>query len=681
MHSSLKVFGRKFLTIVVCASAIMTVGCHRQSNDSFYGIAWVTLTSEPGATTVSATTPADFVSYVVTVDSITLTRTDGVEVTALATPEVVDFTQEQSIAELWGSATIPNGTYQSATITLDYTSAAISVLVNGVPTAATIQNTAGATGNTNVTTYSETVTWDAANALVVSPTYASTSAERLSINFDLAASGYVDTSGATPVVVVNPFLTVGQSPSDTKLIRVRGPLINTNTALGTYTVYIRPFYDEVNNLGSLSLFSTPNTVFTINGVAYTGTAGVTQLSQLSAGSTVTAAYTTLTPSVDPANNAPAGTFYPVYVVGGSTLEDVYTEGITGEVIARSGNTLTLLGSTLILNTADTFAFETAKTQVLLGAGTLVTADGVASLTGLSSDSIAVGQRITARGLYSVLASGEIQIDATGTSATNTGSVRLLQTQLWGSLNSLGAGTLAMNLASIDDYPASDFNFAGNGSATPTAAAFTVATQSLTVPSGTAAGDPIWINGLAAPFGGAPPDYTAYAINSESSVQLAGGALTAPGTQFCGAGSEVCQPASIRVLYHYGTGGKTAPFVDLSSAGFTIDASDSDSAVIRIGPETIALSSLPASPVVIPTTLPVTTTFAPQYSIGNPVTSTITPSVTTSSTSIATFSNFADFVTQFNATVTPSNAVKQFDARGFYNRATNQFTATSMNVVL
>ena len=50
-----------------------------------------------------------------------------------ATPETVDLTKLENIAELWSSATIPDDTYMSATITLDYTNAAISVMVNGVP--------------------------------------------------------------------------------------------------------------------------------------------------------------------------------------------------------------------------------------------------------------------------------------------------------------------------------------------------------------------------------------------------------------------------------------------------------------------------------------------------------------------------------------------------------------------
>jgi hypothetical protein len=102
-------------------------------------------------------------------------------------------------------------------------------------------------------------------------------------------------------------------------------------------------------LGALSLFSTADTIFTINGKPYTGNAGITALSQLSAGSTMTAAYTTFVPDYNPANQAYAGTFYPVYVVAGSTLEDNYTEGLSGDVIARNGNTLTLRGSTLFIN--------------------------------------------------------------------------------------------------------------------------------------------------------------------------------------------------------------------------------------------------------------------------------------------------------------------------------------------
>jgi len=323
--------------------------------------------------------------------------------------------------------------------------------------------------------------------------------------------------------------------------------------------------------------------------------------------------------------------------------------------------------------------------VLLGAGTLVTADGVATLTGLNSDSIAVGQQVVVRGIYGILPSGEIQIDATGTSATNTGSVRLQSTQLWGSLVSLGAGSLTMNLQAINDWPASIYDFSGSGATAaqnPAPAAFDIATGSLTVPAGTVAGDPLWINGLMSAFGAAPPDFTAFAVNSESSVQVAGGTLTPAGTQSCGLGSEVCEPASMRVLYAYNTG-TTTPFVGLSNAGFAVDLANPKltTAVIRIGPEIIDMKTLPASPQVVPTTLPLTATFGPQYAIGNPTTSTVTPTVTTSTTSLQNYSSFPAFVTEYNSLVPSTGAVLQFDARGVYDRTTNIFTATSIDVVL
>ena len=40
----------------------------------------------------------------------------------------------------------------------------------------------------------------------------------------------------------------------------RGPLINSTVDVKTYTVYVRTFYDEANNIGSLTLFNQPNTV-------------------------------------------------------------------------------------------------------------------------------------------------------------------------------------------------------------------------------------------------------------------------------------------------------------------------------------------------------------------------------------------------------------------------------------
>ncbi|MGB6352981.1 MAG: DUF4382 domain-containing protein, partial [Steroidobacteraceae bacterium] len=243
MHSFFVRYARKSLGTLLCAAAFVAAGCHGNPDTSGYGIGWVTLSDNPG----------DFTSYIVNVDSVELTgRTVGL-ITAVATPETVDFTKLNNISELWASASIPVDTYTSATITLDYTDAVISVLINGQSKLATVTDASGAA----VTTVAITVNFDPNNLLVVTPTYASTSAHRLAIDFDLAASNIVTTPSA-PNVVVRPFVTIGTQPTDTKLIRVRGPLINSSInaqatdgtvagAIGTYTVYVRPFYDEVDS--------------------------------------------------------------------------------------------------------------------------------------------------------------------------------------------------------------------------------------------------------------------------------------------------------------------------------------------------------------------------------------------------------------------------------------------------
>jgi hypothetical protein len=688
---------------LVCAVAVFAAGCHRASNISNYGLAWVTVSSEPGGSLatglVGAGSPLkyDFTNYIVTISSIVFTRSDGQQFEGLGTPEIVDFAQLQKNSELWGTATIPNGTYTSATITLDYTdvaaggSSVITAMINGVATQATVTDTKGNTG-ANMTSFAEVVTFDPANPLVVTPTYASTSATRVAINLDLGASGYLNYDGTTLTYVANPFLTIGILPSDDKLIRIRGPLINTNNTIttggstGTYSVYVRPFHDEVDNLGALSLFSTADTIFTINGVPYTGQAGITQMSQLSAGSTMTAAYTTFVPDYNPANQAYAGTFYPVYVVAGSTLEDNYTQGLSGDVIARNGDTLTLRGSTLFINEEEVFYSVLADTNVILGPATLVTADDT-TLTGLNYNSIGVGQHIEARGLWNGELTTGVALSATGATAQNTGSVRLINTDLYGTLTSTAAGSLTMNLADINGWPASNYNFAGNGTsaaADPLASAFVVDTGKLELPADLVAGAPVYVAGLVTPFGSAPPDFTATAVNSQTSVQVAGGSMTAAGTQSCGLGSQVCQPATLRVLYNYGTG-TTTPFVSaLAASGFTLDITNAAlvSALVRIGPQVIDLKTLATDLTLVPTSLPNTSTFGPQYSVGNSVTSTTTVvNTAVQATALHTFSNFSTFVTEYNSLVSSTNTVLQIAARGVYDSTTNTFTATDLNVVL
>ncbi len=229
------------------------------------------------------------------------------------------------------------------------------------------------------------------------------------------------------------------------------------------------------------------------------------------------------------------------------------------------------------------------------------------------------------------------LNATGTSSTNTGSVRLQSTEFWGPLVSSAGAGLVMNLQTINNWPVSDYDFAGNGvtaAQDPAPAAFSVDSGAIALPAGTAAGDPLWVNGFTTPFGSAPPDFTAVAVNNELSVQTAGGQVGGARPDGTGhpdlrrgqPGMRPREPAGHLDAAHRH---HDAVHASCPTVGFSIDLSNAAyvSGVIRIGPESIDLKSLPASPLVVPTTLPVTSTFAPRFGYGNPKTSTTTPTTT------------------------------------------------------
>jgi hypothetical protein len=111
---------------------------------------------------------------------------------------------------------------------------------------------------------------------------------------------------------------------------------------------------------------------------------------------MTAAWCTFQPTATLVPGITAGIFYPTYVVATSTLEDFYTDGMEGDVIARNGNVLTVRGVTLFANSAQVVQYENADSLVTLGPATLVTADGVYNLPNLNYNSVSVGQHITAR---------------------------------------------------------------------------------------------------------------------------------------------------------------------------------------------------------------------------------------------------------------------------------------------
>src|SRR5471032_2582871 len=87
------------------------------------GTAMLTLTDATG----------DFTSYTVDVTSLKLTKKDGTVVETLPATTRVDFTRLVNVSELVSAATIPQGEYVSAALSVDYSNAAVYVEVNGAP--------------------------------------------------------------------------------------------------------------------------------------------------------------------------------------------------------------------------------------------------------------------------------------------------------------------------------------------------------------------------------------------------------------------------------------------------------------------------------------------------------------------------------------------------------------------
>jgi hypothetical protein len=231
--------------------------------------------------------------------------------------------------------------------------------------------------------------------------------------------------------------------------------------------------------------------------------------------------------------------------------------------------------------------------------------------------------------------------------------------------------LLLNLQNINLWPASVYNFAGNGASVPTPASFAVNTGSLTLPVA-AAGDPLWIDGFVSPFGTAPPDFIAAIVAGEPPVN---------GQPAVSVNAEATVPASL-VASWTGTG-SAAPFSALTANGLTINLADPafGSGQLRIGAENVDIKTLSASPpltIVSATAAPASNglpLFMPVFSVG-------AGAVTGSTTNpIQSFNGFAAFVTQLTTTFATPTPATQFVARGFYNRATNTFTASSIDVVL
>ena len=604
--------------LVLGATALLA-SCSGYNNNVTYGTAVVTMSDVSG----------DFSSYIVNIDAITLTRSDGIIVEPLAQPQSVDLVKLRDLSELVEAPAVPVGTYTTLALTLDFSAPDITVNVNGVPTPVTPVDTTGVA----MTVATLTVTFDPANQLVINAGVGT----RLAIDINLAASNTINMSTSPPTVTVHPFMTATLAPADQTPMRARGIYVIAQPASSDYVVNMRPFHDLTSALGALTVNTTSSTYFNINGVVYTGAAGLTAMQQQLQVSTPIAAYGTLgsLATITPTFNATA-----VYV--GTSIENPLADFLTGTVRAVSGNTLTVHGGTYLSRFGTPAVFPDVPVNV--SSSTIVTEDGVAA-SGLGTQSISVGQLITVSGQGTADSNKNLVLDATGTAAgVPPGMIRLQPTTVWGTLDSAVPGSMALNVLSIGDYEASAFNFAGTGTASANdaaAASYAVNTGALDE-SATPAGTLLQTVGMVTPFGTAPPDFTA------SSVTL--------GTA-----------ATQTLVIEWENGGAASPFSSASSAGLVVDLTNANlSPTIRYiatGPTRTDITTLPASPNIV-------------FASGTPLTLAVG-----SATAIKVFNSPGGFATGLSSALNGTNLAYRLVCVGQYSSATNTFTATQVAVNL
>ena len=448
--------------------------------------------SDSGEVTIGLTdAPGDFTTYTVDVVSLTLTKANGAVVETVPVKTRVDFAQYTDMTEFFTAATIPSGTYVSATLTLDYSNADIQVEGDdgsSIPVSI-LQDEDG----TALTMLELNVHLEDKNALFIAP--------GIPADFDLNASNSVDLNNGSPIVTVSPYLLADVNVESSKLVRARGPLKSVDTAASSFTLVIRPFVHALTGgdarFGLLNVTTADNTVFDINGSVFQGGAGLTELSQQTA---LTAVVVIGDLKFNPRR------FEATEVRAGSSVAGGTLDAVTGSVISRAGDVLTVKGATLIRQ--DGSAVFNDDVTVTVGDNTIVHKQ--LSMGAVTIADISVGQRITLFGSITSDQPQNMTMDATN------GYAHLLFTSLRATVN--GTSPLTLNVQSINGRRIALFDFSGTG-ATENAdpANYEIDTGAINIDSITN-GDVVKVRGFVKPFGKTDSaDFSAQTIVNVSDI--------------------------------------------------------------------------------------------------------------------------------------------------------------------
>lgn len=596
-----------FPLLFVFVTSLSLVGCESESEgaaDEAQGKIVIGLTDAEG----------DFLTYSVDVVSLRLIRKDGPEVETFPLTTTVDFAQYTDVTEFLTAATVPVGEYVGATLALDYSNAKIVVQdETGKPLdAVAIDEKGDPLGQEEME-----VQLSSGNSFTI----AAGVPAHITLDFDLESTHSIDLSQTPAVVTVEPVLIADPLLTAPKSHRLRGLLRSVSTNDAQFSVSVRPYHRITGQFGTLSVSTLEDTVYELDGMTYSGEKGLDQLAQMVPSTAIVVVGQLNTQS----SSEPK--FEAAEVYAGSSVPWEDKDIVTGHVVARSGDLLTLRGATVVRSN-NSVVFDD-EIKIMLGRNTHVTKQaGFDEL--LVKDAISVGQHITAIGKLTDSTSDHLQLDATD------GHVRLLWTQLFAKV--VQGSPLVVDLQSIDGRRVDLFDFQGTGSAEDSDPnLYEIKTGYLSLQHLTL-NDFVTICGFVIPFGEAPKDFQAQTIANVLEL-----------------------PATMAVRWK--DGGVTTPFTSLSPFNLVLnlnaDALGNLHHVFRNGAATDLLRSN-VSPTIIPDP-----TRPGAYTIAQ-------------NRAMQVFSDFAKFEAALASKLDGSTRLKHLQAHGVFSD--NQFSLTTRRVI-
>ncbi|HEY1774264.1 MAG TPA: hypothetical protein VGH91_13835 [Gammaproteobacteria bacterium] len=573
--------------------------CTNPTKTDVDGCAYVTLDDVTG----------DFLVYSVKVTDLSITKSDGTVAEMLPANTTVDFAQYTSLSEFLTLNAVPAGNYVSGSITIDFSGADIETQDSSgnAVKLSPVDSSGKALGSVTLA-----IKFDSNHTLGL---FAGTP-HVLGIDFDLNASDVVNSNNT---VTVNPFIVASVDTAASVTQQVRGPLSASNSTGDNFTLGLSPFQGGSGDYGDVVVTGTSATTYIVDQKVYTGESGIRALAADGKATAVLA---------QGSFNFNNHEFVATQVFAGSSVPGGTKDAVEGVVVARSGNTLTLLGSNLY-RTSQAVTFHDAST-VTVGSSTVVRESDKPQDSKTIAD-ISVGQRILVFGNF---ASGDsTKLDAT------SGFALLEFTAVDGSVLSLvdngDNSSINLNVAAIEDRPISVFDFS-NTPTDPTN--FEVALPCSCLNTGVDIADPVIVSGFAPAFGTSPPDFSAQAL-----------------TDFNVADSLVS------VIWS-GTGTRSAFSSVEAGSGIVVNLGSSPTtANLREGAEVTSLSSLPSVPAAVSKALGI-------YAIQKDGT-------------VQVYLSFSDFVSALNSDLSSGSHVKGFFAIGGYDSADALLKVTETAVIL